>query len=261
MRWPPLGGMVWWPPLGGMVSRPLLLGRMMGWLPGMRRRQYRRGEHVRTERRVAYECPYRGFSLPSKKSPETDAGLRSAAHRGLVRSSAITCNVWWHSVSLRRRRSRTGCCACTVTPWGARATGHFDRFHPGSSETRIAGSSGSASRQASARRGTEPPAASPDLLRERDDAPSFPPFSPFGCLAVAAGLHTAQPFLVGRADPWPVTAPGAAVPVGGEEALGHRARWRSFVLPSLRHRQPTAAPCVRDRNFMIAPVAVDVIIS
>ena len=162
-----------------------------------------------------------------------------------MRSSAITCNVWWHSVSLRRRRSRTGCCACTVTPWGARATGHFDRFHPDSSETRIACSSGSASRQASARRGSEPPAASPDFLRERDDAPSFLLFAiRLPCRRRWPAHRAALPRRAGRSV--------ACNSTGGSGASRRRGGVRSsssvaFVSPAFASAAPANGGSLRSR--------------
>jgi hypothetical protein len=156
---------------------------------------------ARTARRSACECPYRGFSLPSRSTGRRRSRSgRFGAQRVLQRSSAITCSAWWRSVGPHRRRSCTGCSACTVRPRGA-ARGHSGRFHPGSSGRRIRGSSDNASRPAPSRRSSTSPAASPDLLPERDDAPSCPPCRHSFALTVAAGQFSPVGVGVPRLDP------------------------------------------------------------
>jgi hypothetical protein len=101
--WPPLGrvvwrsplrGMVWRLPLGGMVSRPLHLGRMMGWLPGMRLCQHGGGEHPGQRERGqsgAERTSAHGEVLPSFQEVTGDRRApRSAADRALRRSSGTS---------------------------------------------------------------------------------------------------------------------------------------------------------------------------
>ncbi len=103
MWWPPLGrvvwrsplrGMVWRSLLGGMVSRPLHLGRMMGWLPGMRLCQHGAGDHPGqrehgqsgAERTGAHRAVLPSFQdvTGGRRAP------RSAAHRAFRRSSGTS---------------------------------------------------------------------------------------------------------------------------------------------------------------------------
>ena len=165
--------------------------------------------------------------------------MRSAVQSCLRRSTAVTCSVWCRSAGRHRRRSCTGCFACTAHPRDARAPAHFGRFHPGSSGRRIPGSSGNANRPAPSRRSSTSSATSPDFPPERDDAPSFPPCRRSFALPSPLAVHRAvaprwNPYRRASSDHHgrsaspraPVACNTGSRRDSREEAAGHRARWR-----------------------------------